>query len=221
MCFGDLVAEYLASADTNEQPLALPPQNDGTEQRVSISVGVIIAHDSVPIVQLEQRGRDLLRSAKQARGNGKGGIDFHIVSTPGLDQIGRIRSGEYAPTPDVRLTLRPYHLSQMQELVVSARRLRGFVDKASDSPAVLSGSKQADLLAACYASRPQAVLNVLTLLSRTPPQARTEIIDALSTLQSTAMFPFTDAKQDTEGKHRTALVDLLEVVDFVAAEGSW
>src|SRR5690606_25402622 len=75
----------------------------------SASAGVVIAHDSLPIVLLERRAYDLLRSAKRARDTKDGRVDFHIVTTPGLERIDQIRKRDYhSPDGRTRFTARPY-----------------------------------------------------------------------------------------------------------------
>jgi hypothetical protein len=78
---------------------------------VTASAGVILAHASQPILYLERRADELLRSAKRARESGQeGAVDFLVVSTPTLNPVNRVRREEGYEDSDhfLRRTLRPY-----------------------------------------------------------------------------------------------------------------
>ncbi len=197
---------------------------------VSASVGVVIAHDSLPMVQLERRGRDLLKSAKKQRGDGQGGIDFHIVTTAGLDAIEGVRSRDYMGDAYTGLTMRPYRIEQADTLLRSARHLRGLCDTTGQAKHRLSaddqrrlpglpGSKRAALYAVCQGQRMQIIFDVLALHARLHTRERQALLDALHELGCIAHYPF--APPDKDGIYRTALLDLLEVMEFVAEEGVW
>lgn len=203
-------------------PLVLP-------QPVSASVGVVIAHDSMPIVQLERRGRDLLKQAKTVAQEGEGGVDFHIVSTAGLDAIKIIRKQDYQPDSETNLTRRPYRRTDAEQLLHAARHLRGFC-AADGTPRSyhtdlrgtllkLSGSKRADLYRACQNHRLQATFEVLTIHTRLPPREREALLQALTRLHSVRWYPF--GAPDDDGVYTTVLLDLLEVMEFVAEEAVW
>jgi hypothetical protein len=196
------------------------------------SAAVVIAHDSLPIVQLERRSRELLKNAKREKPGPR--IDFHIVSTPALDQIDLLRKRDYSAA-GVTYTRRPYLLAEAEWLLAHARRLRGLANhdhvpraslKQSDDPAKdetrdlleLPGSKRADLYQACRGDRIQATIDVLTVHRRLPAATRNALLAALCVLQSVAYFPF-GAPED--GVFATALPDLLEILEFVAEEGRW
>ncbi|MBK9709828.1 MAG: hypothetical protein IPO81_00615 [Kouleothrix sp.] len=207
------------------------------DQPFSASVGVIIAHDSVPIVQLERRGHDLLDSAKQAKQSGLGGIDFHVITTPGLDGINQTRSRDYsADNEKTCFTKRPYPLHRAELLLRYARHLRGLCDSNGIPVHLQSGtrdrqltpeeiaelphlpdSKIADLYTACRGSRIEATLDVLTVSMRLRERERKALLQALHDLESIKYYPF-DAP-DEEGVFRSALPDLLEALSFVAEEG--
>ena len=194
----------------------------------SASAGVVIAHDSLPIVLLERRAYDLLRSAKRARDTKDGRVDFHIVTTPGLERIDQIRKRDYhSPDGRTRFTARPYTLAQMQRLLGAARYLRGMCDLkgtsrhrlTSEQQAKLTelpGSKVADLYAACHGSRAQATLNVLTVHSRLAERERWAILQALRELDSVSQYPFAAPSRENDNVAVTALPDLLEAMEFVA-----
>jgi hypothetical protein len=198
---------------------------------VSASVGVVIAHDSVPIVQLERRAAELLKSAKNERRRQKstgGWIDFHIVSTPGLDAIETVRQRQYQPDKGTLLTMRPYACEDAERLLKWARALRGFdadgngVQTGGDErgePIRLPNSKRADLYHACQGERIQASFTVLKIHTRLKEAERALLLRALQELNSADPYPF--ARTEVSGRYRTALLDLIEAMEFVAEEGVW
>lgn len=175
---------------------------------VSASVGVVIAHASHPIVNLRDRAGELLKSAKRATAHG-GGVDFHIVSTPGLEPIARVRSEQYIPphgqnADKLRYTCRPYSLAQMNTLMVYAGQV-----------AKLPGSKRAQLYDACFRNQhyPAATLEVLRIQMRLGNQDRITLLNALQALDVGLLYPFVR----NQGRYETPLVDLLEAAEFVPA----
>jgi hypothetical protein len=174
---------------------------------LTASAGVVIAHDSLPIVQLERRGRELLRSAKKLEG---GGVDFHIVSTPAMDDLGALRARDYG-FEGVALTARPYSLTEIGALIAHARTLRS---------CELSGSKRADLYLAAHGERVQATLDVLMVQTRLREPARGALIKALYALGCGLHYPFR-LDEGRDPAYSTALLDLLEAMEFVAEEGQW
>ncbi len=184
---------------------------DDSNFKVSASVGVVIAHASMPVVQLEHRGRDLLKSAKRTSGDGLGGVDFHVVTTPTLDSIGAVRAREYAYTTDDEQTLfyqRPYRRDRFQTLLGAARELQK-----------LPPSKRADLYHACRGPRLQAMLDTLTIHARLTTTQREQLLNALAAFASLANYPFGAKNADDEVA--TALIDLLEATEFVSEEAQW
>lgn len=200
--FGEVVNQELRDQ-------GLLPAEEQEQKLVSASVGVVIAHDSMPIVQLQRRGADLLKSAKRRAAPGAGGIDFHVVTTPSLDRISTVRAQQYAAGPRVggekrqtELTSRPYSLATADTLLRHARRLAR----------VLPNSKRADLYAACRDDRILATLSVLAAHARLRHDARLALIEALRDLDSIAYYPF--GPPDGDGVFHTALPDLLEVMEY-------
>lgn len=181
----------------------------------SASAGIVIAHDSLPMVQLQRRARELLRNAKRVRVPGIGGVDFHIVTTPSLDTLDRVRAGEYAifdeiagnairqSRPQTVLTRRPFTLLQAEILLQHARRLAPHLPR----------SKRADLYLASRSVRTQTTLDVLAVHTRLKPEARAMLIEALRDLDSVSHYPF--GALDDDGAYHTALPDLLEAMEFV------
>lgn len=93
-----------------------PTADDG----LTLSLGVVIAHPGQPILNLEQQARKLLRSAKREY-PGQAAIDFHIVSTPILNDLDQIRAAAYTMRPNagtqIHLTRRPFTLCEMEQLL--------------------------------------------------------------------------------------------------------
>lgn len=203
------------------------------EQPFSASAGVVIAHDSLPIVLLERRAYDLLRSAKRAHGSSGGGVDYYIVTTPGLEPITQIRERDYRSRDEsTSFTARPFSLDQMDHLLHAARYLRGLCDVQGTPRHLLTyaqqarliklpGSKVADLYTACHGSRVQATLNVLTVHTRLGELERRAILQALRNLGSMKYYPFGPPNPQRRNQVSTALLDLLEALEFVAEEGTW
>jgi hypothetical protein len=227
--FGEQVQQVFR-AKLQEQGKTIDEDSPNPVGEVSASVGVVLAHDSLPIVQLERRGRELLKSAKKQRGGGQGGIDFHIVKTPGMDDIHAVRSREYMGDEQTALTIRPYRSDKAETLLRYARHLNGLCDstgkakddlppEAKEKLPHLPNSKRSALYAACQGHRTQMMLDVLSLHARLGAHERRALLDALHALGCIQHYPF--APQDEDGIAHTALLDLLEVMEFVAEEGRW
>jgi hypothetical protein len=202
-------------------------QHGLADEPLSASVGVVIAHDSLPIVQLQQRGKELLQSAKKASTADTGGIDFHIVTTPVLDTLAHLRQRDYTldatnpnpvrptgPTskrsdapPSDRLTCRPYRRDHTERLLAHARRLNTLLPK----------SKRAALYAACRGTVVQATMDVLAVHVRLESAAREALLDALHNLYSASPYPF-GVTDDRPSVRQTALLDVLEAMEFVAEQ---
>lgn len=196
--FGDLVREAFKSFDSVGLLEKLPP---------SASAGIVIAHASLPIVMLARRAKELLKSAKdRERPPGVGALDFQIVTTPSLDAIHDLRKQEYMAGADATLTRRPYTLEEASKLL----------DHAIKLIPQLPNSKRADLYHACQGDRVLATLNVLAIHTRLGQDARMGLLKALSDLGGIASYPFAD--RDERGTYRTALLDLLEAIEFIPEE---
>lgn len=200
--FGALVSAFLHSHD-----IMLP-------KLLSASVGVVIAHASMPIIQLQERAYDLLKNAKRRRDpqrdSGQGFLDFQVVTTPSLAQIDVIRAQGYQGSDGAAFTRRPYRNDQAGQLIDHARALSRMPE--------FSRSKRADLYSACADNRIQATLDVLTVSLRLRAAERTALINALSALDSANYFPFTYESVGRDQVYRTALLDLLEVMEFAPRE---
>lgn len=178
-------------------------------QPVTASVGVVIAHASQPIVTMQRRAGELLKSAKRGKvaGASEGCLDFHIVNTPGMEPISDVRSSHYTLLrSNDSLTARPYSLSLAEKLLAQAGNLRA-----------IPGSKRVQLYEACMRApdRIVATLEVLRIQMRLGLQ-RDLLLAALRELDVSIIYPFME-KRDREARARvvTPLIDLLEVAEFV------
>ncbi|NJN66274.1 MAG: hypothetical protein HC884_05965 [Chloroflexaceae bacterium] len=188
----------------------LQSQGMALEKPLTLSVGVVIAHTGHPIVNLAQRAGELLKSAKRGRTKSnqsnqvQGWIDFHIVSTPGLEPLTEIRGKDYARPGQLSLTARPYALSKMQELLNQARSLRR----------ELPGSKRSQLYHACFTApdRVSATLAVLQAQVRMSHPQRTALFKALHSLGAGVCYPFVQSRTN---RYTTSLPDLMELAAFI------
>jgi len=196
------VAEAI-SAGFRRELTPLVQQLLGTGQPLpSASVGVVIAHASHPIINLQTRASELLKHAKRTRGGDA--IDFHIVSTPGLEPISRIRQTQYNDTPGRAVrTMRPYRHGDFTTLLDQARRLHR-----------LPGSKLAQLYDAALrgADSLSVTLDVLRVQARMRASDRDTLMCALQSLGAGVRYPFVE--QDAAGLV-LPLLDLIEAAEFV------
>jgi hypothetical protein len=215
------IACDLARFFGEEMTAALSDRNDGLpgEQAVTASVGVVIAHDTMPVLTLERVGRELLKSAKQVRGGG--GVDFHVATASGIDRLAASRAREHQTgTPGLpSLTRRPYELGSALDLLHHAERIRGAPAGGVGDDRGLPTSKVAELIAACKGDETAAALAVLGVHSRLAAGPSQKLTDALVALDSVARYPFADP--DADGRQSTALLDLLEASQFTGEEWAW
>lgn len=173
--------------------------------RPSASVGVVIAHDSHPIINLQTRASELLKHAKRVHGGD--GIDFHIVSTPGLEPIKTIRQIQYYDRPGEAVrTMRPYQRTLFKTFLEQARLIH-----------TLPGSKRAQLYdAAVRAPDSMSVtFDVLRVQARMRTSDRTNLLLALQRLGVGVRYPFAEA--DAAGL-LLPLLDLIEAAEFVVVK---
>ncbi len=179
------------------------------DQQVTVSVGVVIAHASQPIVTMQRRASELLKSAKHGKASeaAEGCVDFHIVSTPGLEPIRDVRLNHYTLLrSNDSLTARPYRLSVMEKLLEQAGKIRA-----------IPGSKRAQLYDACMRApdRIAATLEVLRIQVRLGSQ-RDLLLNVLRALDVGVIYPFMyQQTTDVRSRFITPLIDVLEVAEFV------
>ncbi len=204
------VACRLSEVFTDEINHVLHEQFGIDESGASASVGVVIAHAAHPIVNLALRAAELLKSAKRGRSKSaiktEGWIDFHIVSTPGLEEMRDIRNKHYAKPNGLSLTNRPYACSAMRKLLEHASTLRQ-----------LPGSKRSQFYYACFNAhdRVSATLTVLQTQIRMRGYEQEVFRDALFDLGVATSYPFL---KDASNEYTTPLLDLIELAEFVGDE---
>ena len=145
-------------------------RHDGVERTAAdekeaftLSFGIVIAHPGQPILSLEQRARELLRSAK-AGFPGQAALDFHVVSSPVLRDLRDIRDEEYRVGDEdeaVYLTGRPLTLAQAASLL---QHIISF--KEGGEAEALPRNKLHALYAALFAGRDAATFETFFLRSR-------------------------------------------------------
>lgn len=214
------IACRLSEVFTDEINHVLHEQFGIDDGAASASVGVVIAHAAHPIVNLAQRAAELLKNAKRGRSKSsrvgvpfgelreraEGWIDFHIVSMPGLEKMGDIRSKHYAKPNGLSLTNRPYACSAMRMLLEHASTLRQ-----------LPGSKRSQFYYACFNAhdRVSATLAVLQTQIRMRGYEQEVFRDVLFDLGVATCYPFL---KDASNEYTTPLLDLIELAEFVSDE---
>lgn len=184
------------------------------ETAFTTSVGVMIAHDTMPVITLRDRAKELLRLAKRKQremqrkqkdqeGPQEGVIDFQIASTPSLDTISNIRSSEYKFDDKTVIVARPYPVSRLENLLKLARELE------------LPNSKRADLYASLFQPRLNATLDTFRIHSRLNQDTRAKLLEIARDFGWVKYYPF---GKNTDNEFFTGLADLLEVMELVAAK---
>lgn len=173
----------------------------------SASVGVVIAHTSHPIINMQQRATELLKRAKHVPrtiGIRDGFIDFHIVSSPSLEPIRAIREKQYQDVQEAApRTMRPYARSEFATLLQQA----GYI-------ATIPGSKRAQLYEAALHSRDRisTTLDILRIQTRMQQADAQILLQALNALGVGVRYPFATNKRDQDV---LPLADLIEAAEFV------
>lgn len=99
------------------------------KQPLTLSAGVVLAHASFPIRSLFDLARELAQSAKSklTPEAGSGTIDFMVVTDASSQSVEQTREQlDYESSPDrlIRLTDRPYTLTEMQKLLCQVARFK-------------------------------------------------------------------------------------------------
>ncbi len=195
----------------------------GQDRRCTVSGGVVIADDHTPVRALQEVAHDLARSAKAAREKAQadvGYIDFHIFkSVDMLDrELGALRNSYPYTLPDMgsglgkslRLLRRPYRADTLLDLwegLVDLRRQR------------FSTSQMHLLAENLLLGRAESTL--FYEYQRTRMAQAYRLLDAVLGIgQGTgAQDPIPWEKLgDKDYSYATALWDIVEMYDFVAAD---
>jgi hypothetical protein len=191
------------------------------EVHLSMSAGVVIAHDSFPIKAMHDLASDLLKSAKRASpqlGN-KGTIDFMVVTgaaTAGLevvrDKVLTDSSFAVAPTGSDKfiLTERPYTTCQLRKLLNHIRRFKQqkFPSKTLHT-----------LYEAMFQSKVQAQFNTIAALARAKSEHRELVFNFFDELGvSRRLVPW---RENQNKEFSSPLGDLVEIYPFVCKRGDY
>lgn len=184
---------------------------------ISISAGVVIAHDKYPIHRMIDHAEQLLKSAKSLSNKNRAAeicsIDFMVVKGSLLNELTEIRKTELSYSSDdnigskedIKLYYRPYKIEDIQKLIDSIRKF-----KKCDFPR----NKLISLYHSMYRGKYQAMLdafNVLSRLSQGDGNSKDVLIEFWKKDWGLDFFPW---KHDN-GDYRTPLLDLIELYDFI------
>lgn len=219
--------EQRANALAHSQAVGLP-----RETHLSISAGVVIAHDRFPIQAMHELSGDLVKSAKrktaeisaELRRSGaqpaetpkdQGTIDFMVVTeaaTAGLDVVRDqvLTDGSFFVTPERSekcvLTERPYTARQLQKLLVHIREL-----KARGFPTTVLNA----MYEALFESKARAQIATLTAMVRAKPDHRSLARQFFKDFHvSDTLLPWRDRE---DGSYSSPLGDLIEIYPFIPA----
>lgn len=218
--------EQKANALAHSQEVGLP-----LETHLSISAGVVIAHDSFPIQAMHELSIDLVKSAKRKMGEisaelrrsgaqpgetkDQGTIDFMVVTeaaTAGLhvvrDRVLTDGSFLVAPMKGERfiLTERPYTARQLQKLLVHIRKL-----KAQGFPTTVLNA----MYEALFASKVRAQIATLTAMARAKSDHQSLARQFFNDFHvSDTLLPWRDRE---DGSYSSPLGDLIEIYPFIPA----
>jgi CRISPR-associated protein Cmr2 len=182
----------------------------------TLSAGVVIAHPGQPILNLEERARELLHRAKRSHA-GQAAIDFHVISNPVLRSLEDIRREEYT-RHKARLTGRPMTFDDLDKLL---RHILAF--KEGDEAGRLPHNKLNALYEALFTGQNAAEFEAFFLLSRLNPaqQAKLEAFFAefgISTQRTPDLnTPVLPWGLDEEDNVFTVFADLIELYEFTQA----
>ncbi len=212
------IAEYFEN-EANE--LAHSPEAGiPSGEHLSLSVGVVIAHDHFPIKAMYDLAMQLLRRAKRRASERKkrdqrpcGTVDFMVVTeaaTAGLEKVrGEMLTERSFVVPPSRgeeftLTERPYTYEELQKLINWAWRFKK------------KGFPRSSLYAmyeALFQSKTQAQLTALAVLGRAKQEHRDLGIHFFKDFGvSLFSLPW---RERGKGKFSTPLGDLIEIYPFV------
>jgi len=188
----------------------------GLPDHLSLSAGVVIAHEKFPIQTMHDLASDLLKRAKRASCelDHVGTIDFMVVTeaaTAGVDAIrSHVLTDETFIVPASRgqeflLTERPYTVDQLRKLLHYAGRFKRTFPRAS---------LQA-MYEALFLSKIQAQLVTLTTLARAKREQRELAWEFFREFKvSQESLPWREDKKQA-GRFFTPLGDLVEIYPFV------
>jgi CRISPR/Cas system-associated protein Cas10 (large subunit of type III CRISPR-Cas system) len=185
-----------------------------TEEPLTMSAGVVLAHASYPASQLLELALELMKIAKRRAADlaeekrFEGTVDFLVLHEAGSERIKKRRRKEYRselPTRmPVYLTERPYTATELRRLCEQIRAL-----KASSVPR----TKLKALYSVLFRSPLEAQFEALRIKDRLQATGDLEGDrgQALAGLAALDRFPF----RERPGFWSTPLTELIEAFDFV------
>lgn len=185
-----------------------------TEEPLTMSAGVVLAHASYPASQLLELALELMKIAKRRAADlaeekrFEGTVDFLVLHEAGSERIKQRRKSEYRrelPTGlPVHLTERPYTAAELRRLYEQIRAL-----KVSSVPR----TKLKALYSVLFRSPLEAQFEALRIKDRLQATGGLdgERGQALAELAGLDRFPF----RERPGSWSTPLTELIEAFDFV------
>lgn len=177
----------------------------GLQGKLTLSVGVVLAHVDYPIAELHRLAEKRLKTAKRCSFEAKdaagqpyatGAIDFEVV-TSAVD-----RPEERRPYRDRR----PYILKDLEDFMAKACSLRGFPN-----------SQLQAMYESLYCSEVNATLTNLLALARVRPRARQLALRDFFIWSGSLTSRWSPPWCGDD--HQTALGDLVEIMPFIPQGG--
>lgn len=190
------------------------------DTHLSLSTGVVIAHDSFPIKAAHDLADDLLRSAKRKTSEDTeqhGAIDFMVVTEAGTAGLGFVRDKVLTeksfvvppPTGDeFRLTERPYTAAKLKELL-------DFIIKFKEGN--FPTRSLHTMYDALFQPGIQAQLTTLTVLARAKEEHRAllmEFFQKVASVKPTDTYTYPWRREKVQ-HYSTPLGDLVEIYPFI------
>jgi CRISPR-associated protein Cmr2 len=182
---------------------------------ISLSAGVVIAHDHTPISYVSELAGQLQKSAKRARKAQHypgGTVDFAALKSSGAVSLPweSYRRQAFNTDGRIHLTARPFTWHELRGLLDT---VRGF--KEAHFPRSQMYRLQQDLL---KKNRLTASLNYLYYLSHLDNEARKVILKHFQCPWHNDMTDVPPWRKVSRTEFETIWADLLEIYDFVEAQ---
>lgn len=240
--FQTLTREAIAAACRNNRDVAFffsGAREIVRQQGLTLGVGVVIGKAGQPFHMLLGQAEELLHSAKrgaaakveelvqaaQKKGMTKDAavpltptyIDFHDATQSVFSTVAAVRKFYWMKTLPGQtrwwLTMRPYHIDDLQKLCQHAENL-----KKKDWP----NSKLSELQSACFETPRKLYHTLISMLSRVKPEQHQALLDALQEFHHADLLSFFLARQSgtpSAGEEQSLmLVDLLELASYLEKE---
>lgn len=193
-----------------------------TQPRLTLSSGVVIAHDSFPIAQMRDLAEALLKQAKRRsfEENNASTVDFMVVTASSASDLDRVRDetltnrvfvGQPAAPAEAaishRLTERPYTIDELENLIRHARQLAEVGFPRSRLQAMYEA-----LFVSERAAMTAATLGVARTSQKKHHQAIVDFFTDFGVPIQAPQFPPWRRGKDQSA---TALGDLVEIYPFV------